>query len=120
MEKIRSSNPTVVTGSCDHKNTQARHHQSLKLGTKLKYFKTLTPSYVIQVGQKKNIVSGNAGDEKNLHPGSHKFLYIYRISKNILFSSLVSFAFDVFLLFCLFFEIKNIYSDTHSAMREGE
>ena len=40
-----------------------------------------------------------------------------------MFSSLVSFTFFVllfFLLICVFFEIKNIYSDTHSNMRAGE
>ena len=81
MEKIRSSNPTVVTGSCDHKNTQTRHHQSLKLGTKLKYFNTLTPSYVIQVGQKKNIVSGNAGDEKIFTQAATNFFIFIEFPK---------------------------------------
>ena len=32
MQEIRSSNPPVVTGSCDPYNSQARHHRSLKLG----------------------------------------------------------------------------------------
>ena len=53
-------------------------------------------------------------------------LFFCRFSGDILFSSLVYFAFFVFLfcfvflLVCLFFEIKNIYSDTHSTMRAGE
>ena len=36
-------------------------------------------------------------------------------------SSLVSFAFLIFFfLLLLFFEIKNVYSDTYSTMRAGE
>ena len=49
--------------------------------------------------------------------------FLIRFSGDILFSSLVAFAFFVFLFFvllCLFFEIKNIYSDTYSTMRAGE
>ena len=44
-------------------------------------------------------------------------------SGDIFFSFLVSFACFVFLFFllvCLFFEIKNIYSDTYSTLRVGE
>ena len=37
MEEIRSSNPSVVTGICDPNKSRARHHRSLKLGSKLKY-----------------------------------------------------------------------------------
>ena len=49
---------------------------------------------------KKNIlVSGNAGDKKNLHPGGRNF-FLTRFSGYIIFSSLVSFAFFVFLFFC--------------------
>ena len=48
-------------------------------------------------------------------------LFFNRFSRDFFLSSLVSFAFFVFLfiflLVCLFFEIKNIYSDTHSTMR---
>ena len=65
----------------------------------------------------KKFVSGNAGDEKNLHPGCRKFIFLNRFSGNILFSSLVSFVFlyswvcfvlyswvcFVFVFFCLFF-----------------
>ena len=50
-------------------------------------------------------------------------LFFNRFSGDILFSSLVSFAFFilVFLFVCLFvFEIKNVYSATHSTMRAGE
>ena len=36
MQKIHSSNPTVVTGICDPNKSQAQHHHSLKLGLKLK------------------------------------------------------------------------------------
>ena len=51
-------------------------------------------------------------------------LFFNQFSGDILFSSLVSFVFCGLLFFCLFvcldFEIKNIYSDTHSAMRAVE
>ena len=60
---------------------------------------------------------------KNFHPGSRKFIFLNQISDDILFSSSVSYAFfDSCLLFvclfvCLFvrcfFEIKNVYSNTH-------
>ena len=67
------------------------------------------------------LVSGNAGDEKNIHPVGHKFIFFNRFSAGILISSLVSFAFfDSCFLFCCFFELKNVYSDTHSTMRAGE
>ena len=52
--------------------------------------------------KKSTLFSGNAGEEKNLHPGSRKFIFRNRFSWDILFSSLVSFAFFVFLFFCLF------------------
>ena len=37
MQEIHSSNPPVVTRICDPNNSRARHHRSLKLGSKLKY-----------------------------------------------------------------------------------
>ena len=37
MQKIRSSNPPVVTGICDPNKSQAQHHRSLKLDSKLKH-----------------------------------------------------------------------------------
>ena len=37
MQEILSSNPPVVTGICDPNKSRARHHRSLKLGSKLKY-----------------------------------------------------------------------------------
>ena len=49
MQGIRSSNPPVVTGSCDLNKSQAPHHHSLKFGSKLKYLNILIPSFVIQV-----------------------------------------------------------------------
>ena len=49
MKEIRSSSPPVVTGSCDPNNSRARHHRSLKLGSKLKYLNVLIPSFVIQL-----------------------------------------------------------------------
>ena len=39
MQEICSSNPPVVTGICDPNKSQAQHHHSLKLGSKLKYLK---------------------------------------------------------------------------------
>ena len=38
MQEIRSSNPPVVTGICDPNKYRARHHRSLELDLKLKYF----------------------------------------------------------------------------------
>ena len=65
-------------------------------------------------------VSGNAGDEKNLYPGGLKLIFLNQFSGEI-FSILLQFLFLFCILFffcfvlitCLF-EIKNIYSDTHS------
>ena len=39
MQEIHSSNPPVVTGVFDSNKSRARHHRSLKLGSKLKYLK---------------------------------------------------------------------------------
>ena len=76
--------------------------------------------------KKKKLVSGNAGDKKNLHRGCRKFIFSIDFAE--IFTSLFSFAFFVFLfsflLVCmfllLFFLIENIYSDTHSTMRAGD
>ena len=38
MQEICSPNPPVLTGICDLNKSRARHHRSLKLGSKLKYF----------------------------------------------------------------------------------
>ena len=69
----------------------------------------------------KALVSGNAGDVKNLPPGGRKFIFFYRFSGDILFSSLVSFVFFYYCFFLfvylLLFEIENVYSDTHSTVR---
>ena len=48
------------------------------------------------------LVSGNAGDEKNFHPGGRKFLFFGRFSGDILFSFLGSFAFFNPCFVCLF------------------
>ena len=54
-------------------------------------------------GQKnKTLVSGNAGDKKNLHPGGHKFGFLSRFSGDIIFSSLVYFAFLILVFLLLF------------------
>ena len=42
MQEIRSSNPPVVTGIYDPNKSWARHHRSLKLGSKLKYLNKIT------------------------------------------------------------------------------
>ena len=53
--------------------------------------------------KKKALVSGNAGDEKNLHPGVRRFIFFNRFSGDILFSSLVSlFSFILVFFVCLF------------------
>ena len=41
MQEIRSSNPPVVAGICDPNKYRARHHRSLRLGSKLKYLNLL-------------------------------------------------------------------------------
>ena len=41
MQEIRSSNPPVVAGICDPNKSRARYHHSLKLGSKLKYIKSI-------------------------------------------------------------------------------
>ena len=78
--------------------------------------------------QKKNtLLSGNAGDDKNLHPGllnwfSRRYsLLFFSFSCFFVFLLLLFFCLFVCLLFvCLFFKIWNIYSDTHSTTRLGE
>ena len=51
-----------------------------------------------------SLVSGNAGDKKNLHASGRNFFFFFfdRFSRDILFSSLVSF---VFFLYCCFFVV---------------
>ena len=73
-----------------------------------------------QVEKNNTLVSGNAGDEKNLYPGGLKLIFLNQFSGEI-FSILLQFLFlflysFFFVLFCLLacFEIKIIYSDTHS------
>ena len=55
--------------------------------------------------KKVTLVSGNAGDEKKLHPGGHKFIFFNQFSRDILFSSLVYFDFfdSSFLVVCFVF-----------------
>ena len=70
---------------------------------------------------KKTFVSGNVGDKKNTHWGGQIFIFFNQFSRGILFSSLVSlFLSFAFVFACFFFEIKNIYADTHSTMQVGE
>ena len=50
-----------------------------------------------------SLVSGNAGDKKNLHASGRNFFFFFdRFSRDILFYSLVSFVF-FFILVCLLF-----------------
>ena len=65
--------------------------------------------------------TGNAADEKNLHPGDRRF-FLIDFSEKVFFllSFLLLFLF-VFLFFfaCLFFEIKVIHADKHLTVRAG-
>ena len=95
-----------------------------------RFLNELNPSFVMDnkaKKRKKYSCFQKCSWEKNLHLGSHKFIFLNRFSGDILFSSLVSFAFFVFfsfffffLLVCLFFEIKNVCSDIYSTMWAGE
>ena len=61
--------------------------------------------------QKNALVSGKLA-AKNLHSGDGKYIFSNRFSGDILFSSLASFYFLVFLYSCLsvhFLKLKNIY-----------
>ena len=62
------------------------------------------------------LVSGNAVDEKNLHPDDRKFI----LFSSLVFCFFIVFIYLIFFFFGLFFEIKNLYSDTASTMRAGE
>ena len=53
MQDIRSPNPPVVTGICDPNESPARHHCSLKLGSKLKYLKKPIPEKKFKKCQKR-------------------------------------------------------------------
>ena len=58
-------------------------------------------------------ISGNAVDKKNLHPGNSKFIFLID-SPDILSFFFSFFFFPFYLFICLmFFQIKNVYSDTH-------
>ena len=52
----------------------------------------------------KNTVSRNAGEEKKFHPSSRQFSFFNRFSKDIIFSSLISFAF-----LCILFVVVVAY-----------
>ena len=72
--------------------------------------------------KQKNCFRKCGGLEKS-SPGRPQIYFFNRFSGDVLFSSIDSFGFFVFLFFSLFvcfFEIKNIYPDTHSTMRAGE
>ena len=73
-----------------------------------RFLNELNPSFVMDnkaKKRKKYSCFQKCSWEKNLHLGSHKFIFLNRFSGDILFSSLVSFAFFVFsffFFFCLF------------------
>ena len=73
--------------------------------------------------KKKSLVSGNAGDEKNLHPGSRKFIFLSIFRRySLFFFNFFCFFYSCFLFVYLFvlLENKDVYSDTHSTIRAGE
>ena len=81
----------------------------------LVYFLTETLKWQVlwgKVKKKQTLVSSrNAGDEKNLHPGSGRFIFLNPFSRYILFSFLVFFAFFEFVFFLLVCFLKlNIYN----------
>ena len=45
MQDIRSSGPPVVTGLYDLNKSRARHHRSLKLGSKWRYLRSLVYAF---------------------------------------------------------------------------
>ena len=63
MREIHSSNPPVVTGICDPNKSQARHHRSLKLGSKLKYLNINTLNFA------------NENDSRDGHLALNKILF---------------------------------------------
>ena len=73
-----------------------------------------------------SLVSGNAGDKKNLHSSGRNFFFFFffdRFSRDILFYSLVSFVFFDYFFFVVYlflFEHKNVYCDTHSSLQASE
>ena len=71
---------------------------------------------------KNTLVSGNAGDKENLYLGDRKFIFLIdmpEIFSFLLKFHLHSFLFNFFVCL-LFFESKNVYSDTESTMRVDE
>ena len=81
-----------------------------------KHICTTVANYTRPKKKKNTLVSGN------LHPDGRKFIFFNQFSGDYFFSSLVPFALFFFILafflfICsLFFEIKNVYSDTHSTI----
>ena len=59
----------------------------------------------IHIMPKKTPVSRNTNEMKNIYLGGHRFTFFNQFFRDILLSSLVSFAFFVFLFFfaCSFF-----------------
>ena len=98
MQEFCNSNPPMITGTCNHKNTQARHHRNLKLESKLKYFNNLILSYVIQVRQKILLFPDMRLTRKNFtRAATYWFIFLF-----IYYSTLVSFTFSCFDFFILF------------------
>ena len=64
--------------------------------------------------KKKSFVSGNAGDEKNLHPGSRKFIFLSIFRRySLLFFNFFCFFYSCFLFVCLFFLKIKMYIPIH-------
>ena len=55
LQEIRNLNPPMVAGICDPNKSRTRHHRSLKLGSKLKYRKTVKRKPAIPIILKKAI-----------------------------------------------------------------
>ena len=72
--------------------------------------------------KKITLVSGNADDKKNLHPGGRKFIFFNRFSGDLLFTSLFSFSFFDSCFFVCLFDVfdKNVYSNSHLTMQADE
>ena len=71
--------------------------------------------HAVSKAKKNNtLVSGNAGDEKNIHPDGRNFFQIFLPEIfSFLHLFLLLFLILVFCCYCfLFFELKNVYSDT--------
>ena len=76
MLKICSSNPPVVTGICDPHKSRARHHCSLKLGSKLKYLNR-------KATEETNKFELSANNDKRIQSINSIETYAYGTSKDL-------------------------------------